>query len=213
MERAVTRGRARKVRTVVRRIGVDETAAAKGHCYLTRVFDLDDGTVEHIAEDRTRESLDGYYARLTKEQRNSIEAVAMDRWEPYIQATLAKVPDAAEKIVFDRFHIMGHVGNAVDTVRKQEHREVMELGDETLKGSKYLWLYSRENVPERRRDEFDALRHRELTVGRAWAIKEALRRLWHYVYPAAGWTFWKRWYFWATHSRLEPIRTAAEIGS
>ena len=210
MERAVTRGRARKVRTVVRRIGVDEKAAAKGHRYLTLVCDLDEGTVEHIAEDRKQESLDGYYAGRPQEQRDGIEAVAMDMWEPYIQATLAKVPDAAEKIVFDRFHVMGHVGKAVDTVRKQEHRELMASGDETLKGSKYLWLYSRENVPERRREEFDALRRQELKVGRAWAIKEALRQLWHYTYPASGWKFWKRWYFWATHSRLKPIRKAAE---
>ena len=210
LERAVTRGRARKVRTVVRRIGVDEKAAAKGHRYLTLVCDLDEGTVEHIAEDRKQESLDGYYAALSQEQLNGIEAVAMDMWEPYIQATRARVPDAAAKIVFDRFHIMGHVSNAVDTVRKQEHQELMALGDETLKGSKYLWLYSRENVPERRRNEFAALRRQALKVGRAWALKEALRGLWHYVYPASGWKFWKQWYFWATHSRLKPMCQAAE---
>ncbi len=210
MQRAVMRGRARKQARLVRRIGVDEKAAAKGHRYLTLVCDLDEGTVEHIAEDRTQASLAGYYAGLTPDQLDGIEAVAMDMWEPYIQATRAKVPEAAEKIVFDRFHIMGHIGKAVDTVRKQEHRTLMASGDATLKGSKYLWLYSRENVPEQRRDEFDALRRQELKVGRAWAIKEALRRLWHYVYPASGWKFWKRWYFWATHSRLEPIRQAAE---
>lgn len=142
----------------MRRIGVDEKAAAKGHRYLTLVCDLDGGTVEHIAEDRTQASLDGYYAGLTQEQLDGIEAVAMDMWEPYIQATQAQVPEADEKIVFDRFHIMGHIGKAVDTVRKQEHRALMASGDETLKGSKYLWLYSRENVPERRRDKFAALR-------------------------------------------------------
>ena len=92
MEREGTRGRTRKVRTVVQRISVDETAAAKGHRYLTLVCDLDDGTVEHIAEDRTQESLDGYYARLTKEQRDGIEVVTMDMWEPYIQATLGRCP-------------------------------------------------------------------------------------------------------------------------
>jgi transposase len=210
MERAGTRGRARKQARVVRQIGVDEKAAAKGHRYLTLVCDLDEGTVEHIAKDRKQERLDGYDAGLTKEQLDGIEAVAMDMWAPSIQATLAKVPDAVAKIVFDRFHVMGPVGKAVDTVRTQAHREVMEWGDETLKGSKYLWLYSRENVPERRREEFAALMRQELKVGRAWAIKEALRRLWHYVYPASGWKFWKRGYFWATHSRLEPIRKAAE---
>ncbi len=123
---------------MVRRIGVDEKAAAKGHRYLTLVYDLDEGTVEYIAEDRKQESLDHYYTGLTPEQLHGIEAVAMDMWEPYIHATQARVPKAAEKIVFDRFHIMGHLGQAVDTVHKQEHRELMPSGDETLMSSKYL---------------------------------------------------------------------------
>ncbi len=67
----------------------------------------------------------------------------MDMWEPYIQATWARLPEEAEKIVLDRFHIMGHLNNAVDTVRKQEHRALMASGDETLKGSKYLWLFAK----------------------------------------------------------------------
>jgi transposase len=210
MQRAVKRGQERKKERVVRRIGVDEKAAAKGHRYLTLVCNLDDGTVEHIAEDRKQSSLDGYYEGLSKKQLKGIEAVSMDMWQPYIQATLAKVPDAAGKIVFDRFHVMGYIGKAVDTVRRQEHLELMESGDETLKGSKHLWLYSWENVPERRRNEFNALRRQELKVGRAWAIKEALRRLWSFVYPESGRKFWKRWYFWATHSRLAPVKAAAE---
>jgi transposase len=211
MERAVRRGQERKSRKVVRRIGVDEKAAAKGHRYLTLICDLEEGTVEHVGEDRKQESLEEYYKGLTKEEVEGIEAVAMDMWEPYIQATMERIPDAAEKIVFDRFHIMGHVGKAVDTVRKQEHKELIKEGDDTLKGSKYLWLYSRENLPEERRTEFRVLMRQELKVSRAWAIKEALRRLWHYIYPASGRKFWKRWYFWASHSRLEPIRKAAEI--
>lgn len=210
MERAVARGRARKKAEVIRHFGVDEKASAKGYRYVTVVCDLERGTVEHVAEDRKLESLAEYFKTLTEEQRSGVAAVAMDMWQPYIQATLAHIPDAAGKIVFDRFHVMAHVGKAVDMVRKQEHRRLMAEGDETLKGSKYLWLYSRENVPEHRQREFAALRREELQVGRAWAIKEALRRLWHYTYPASGWKFWKQWYFWATHSRLEPIRRAAE---
>lgn len=209
MERAVKRGRERKAQTVVRRIGVDEKAAAKGHKYLTLVCDLEEGTVEYVAEDRKQQSLAAYYDGLTPQQREGIEAVAMDMWEPFVQATLAKVPGAAKKIVFDRFHVMGHVGKAVDTVRKQEHRQLMEVGDETLKGSKYLWLYGRQNVPRSRRLEFAALKRMGLKVGRAWAIKEMLRELWSYVYPESALKFWKRWYFWATHSRLNPILAAA----
>lgn len=210
MERAVERGRLRKAPEIIRQIGVDEKAVAKGHKYLTLVCDLERGTVEQIAEDRKQTSLESYYKGLSGEQLAGIEAVAMDMWQPYFQATLAHVPDAAEKIVFDRFHVMGYAGKAVDRVRKREHRELMAIGDETLKGSKYLWLYGQENVPEKRKSEFNKLRHKELKVGRAWAIKESLRHLWHYVYPASGWKFWKRWYFWATHSRLMPIREAAQ---
>ena len=150
LERAVTRGRQRKAPKVVRRIGVDEKAAAKGHPYLTRVCDLDEGTVGHRAEDRTQARLDGSYAGLTAEQLDGIEAGAMDRWAPYMQATRAQVPASAAKIGFDRFHIIVHVGNAVDTGRQPEHRALMASGDETLKGSTHLWLYSQENVPARR---------------------------------------------------------------
>ncbi len=210
MQRAVRRGRARTQARIVRRIGVEEQAAATGHRDLTRVCDVDEGTVEHIVEDRTQESRDGSDAGLTKEQLDGIDAVAMDMWEPSSQATRAQGPEAAEKIVFDRVHVMGHVGKAVDTVRKQEHRELMASGDETLKGSTSLWLSSRENVPERRRDACEVLMRKEWNVGRAWAITEAVRRLWHDVAPASGWTCWTRWYCWATHSRLEPIRKAAE---
>jgi transposase len=82
---------------VVRRIGVDEKAATKGHCYLTLVCDLAEGTVEPIAEDRTQESLDGYDAGLTQPQLDGIEAAAMDRGEPSLQATRAWVRDATRR--------------------------------------------------------------------------------------------------------------------
>jgi transposase len=209
MERAVERGKLRKQDRIVNRIGVDEKAIAKGHTYLTLVSDIDGGTVEYIADDRKQSSLESYYKSLTPEQLEGIEAVAMDMWEPYIEATRGNVPGAESKIVFDRFHIMGYLGKAVDAVRKQEHRQRMKEGDETLKGSKYLWLYSKENVPEKRRKEFAVLQKLELKVGRAWAIKETLRKLWYYNYAESARKFWRRWYFWATHSRLKPIIDAA----
>src|SRR5207247_1981060 len=120
LERAVARGQAAKAQALPERIGVDEKAAAKGHRYLTLVCDLGRGTVEYIAEERKQASLDGYFAQLPLERRATIEAIAMDMWEPYVQSCLAHVPAAETKIVFDRFHIMGHMGAAVDRVRKAE---------------------------------------------------------------------------------------------
>jgi transposase len=211
MERAVKRGRAAKQQRAVRHLGVDEKAIAKGHRYMTLVCNLDAGTVEHVTDDRKTSSLDAYFATLSPEQLKGIEAVAVDMWEPYLNSIRAHVPEAGDKVVFDRFHIMQHMSKAVDTVRKREHRGLRAEGDERLTGSKYLWLYSRENLPERHEDRFEKLRGAHLKTGRAWAIKESLRDLWSYWYRAWAERHWRRWYFWATHSRLEPVVKVAKM--
>lgn len=211
LERAVQRGQARRERIPVKRMGVDEKAIAKGHKYLTLIYDLEAGSVIHIADDRKKESLDGYLTSLWLEERNGIEAIAMDMWEPYFQSVLQHVPGAADKIVNDRFHIMKHMVDAVNDVRKREHRTLMKEGDETLKGSKNMWMYSKENLPEKQRRQFAALRSQDLATGRAWSIKENLRRLWEYTSRAWAEKHWKSWYFWATHSRLAPVIRVARM--
>jgi transposase len=209
MDRAVTRGLAAKPLTVSARIGVDEKSAGRGQDYITVVSNLDTGTVEHLADERRQASLDSYFERFTVEQRQGIAAVAMDMWEPYINSAREHLDDADYKIVFDRYHIMKYLTTAVDTVRKQENRALAAVGDKSLAGSKYLWLYSAENLPERHRARFTALRAADLKTGRAWAIKESLRHFWEYRLRGWGLRHWRSWYFWATHSRLRPVIDAA----
>ncbi len=211
MGRAVARGRARKKARVIPYYGVDEKAFRKGYQFMTVVCDLERSTVEHVAEDRKIESLQSYWESLTPKQLAGIEAVAMDMWAPYVEATAKAVPEGRNKIVFDRFHIMQYMVEAVDMVRKREHRSLKREGDESLKGTKYLWLYNQENVPERRRSTLETLQALCLKVGRAWAIKESLRGLW--TYRRAGWArrFFKRWFWWATHSRLAPVCKVAHM--
>ena len=158
MERAVARGMRAKRRRVIAHLGVDEKAVAKRHRYVTLVCDLDRSTVEYIADDRKQASLDAYYLSLSPRQLAGIQAVAMDMWDPFIASTVAHVPDGESKIVFDRFHVMKHMLEAVDEVRKREHGLLKAEGDETLKGTKYLWLFSEENLPEPSRERFAALR-------------------------------------------------------
>jgi len=146
LERAVNRGQARKEAVVIPQIGVDEKAFRKGHSYMTVVNDIHRATVEFVTEDREKASLERYFATLSDEQRLGIEGVAMDMWEPYVQATLEALPLAKEKIVFDRFHIMQHMTKAVDQVRKGEHRKLSSEGDERLKKTKYLWLTREQNL-------------------------------------------------------------------
>lgn len=210
MRRAVARGQARKVATPIPYVGVDEKAFRKGHRYHTIVCDLERATVEFVAEDRKLESLAGYYAQLTAEQRAGLRAVAMDMWEPYIGATRDGLPAGEHKIVFDRFHIMREMTRAVDTVRRQEHRSFLRAGtDSPLTGTKYLWLFSDERRPAHHATAFAQLQRLNLKVGRAWAIKEALRALWNYRQRAAVKRFFAQWYGWAVRSRLEPVKKVA----
>jgi transposase len=211
MQRAVMRGQERKEAAVVKHVGVDEKAFRKGHSYLTVVCDLERSTVEYVSEDRTADSLASYYASLNQSQRQGIEAVAMDMWEPYVQATVAGLPLAAEKIVFDRFHILKQMNHAVDKVRLKEHRQLNREGSNLLKGTKHWWLYAQENLPQRFRDDFDAIRAQTLQTSRAWAIKEMLRNLWDYGTTAWAMKFFTRWFGWAKRSRLTPVKRVADM--
>ncbi|MQA17436.1 MAG: hypothetical protein GEV09_26035 [Pseudonocardiaceae bacterium] len=180
MDRAVARGLAAKPLATPAHVGVDEKSAGQGQDYITVVCDLDTGTVEYLADERRQASLDGYFEKFTPEQRKQIKAVAMDMWEPFATSTREHLTDPDSKIVFDRYHLMGYLTTAVDTVRKTENKALAAAGDKSLAGSKYLWLYSAENLPERHRDRFAALRAGDLRTARAWAIKESLRHFWSY---------------------------------
>jgi transposase len=209
MERAVARGKKRKKRRVVRKMGVDEKSAARGHNYLTIVSDLERGTVEYLGDHRDEGSLDGYLGKLSPKRREKIESIAVDMWDPYLASIRKNVPDAEEKVVFDRYHLMTHMGKAVDEVRKAEHRELVQNDDERLKGTKYLWLYSKENVPKEKTGWLRGLRRMNLRTARAWAIKENFRELWRFFRRSWAEKHFKAWFFWATHSKLAPVITAA----
>ncbi len=212
-ERAVERGLEAKARNPpsIHLIGVDEKAIGYGQTYATLVYDLERSTVEYVGEDRKQESLDAYFQSLTLEQRAGIEGVALDMWDPFISSIQRYVPRATEKMVFDPFHIVKHMNEAVNDVRKSEHRQLKVDGKSPLSGTRFWWLYGRENLPEKHREGFVALQEAHLKTGRAWSIKEALRDLWDQETLAAGRRYWKWWNFWATHSQLEPVRKVAKM--
>lgn len=151
MDRAVDRGLGVKPLEAPNQVGVDQKSAGKGQDYITVVSDLDAGTVDYIADERRQSSLDGYFERFTPEQLEGIQAVAMDMWEPFAASTRAHLTDAEDKIVFDRYHLMGKLNTAVDTVRKAENRALASTGDKALAGTKYLWLYSCGEPPRQAR--------------------------------------------------------------
>ena len=118
-------------------MGVDEKAYRKGHRYLTLVNDLNQGRVLYIAVGRDKASLDGFWPTLKVRQMAAIRGVAMDMWEAYEQSVREHVPQAQDKIVFDKFHVAKHLGEGVDKVRRNENRELRKSGDERLVGTRY----------------------------------------------------------------------------
>lgn len=208
MRRAVKRGLARRKRTPSRHIGVDETAFRKGHDYITVVSD--GATVLHVADDRKQASLDGYYAGLSEAERAAIESVSMDMWPAFIGATRAALPDATSKIAFDKFHVATYLGDAVDKVRRAEHKALRANGRDDLVRSKYLWLRNPSNMSLSQWRNFKGLRESTLKTARAWAIKEFAMSLWGYVSRTWAEKGWKRWLAWAVRCRLEPVKKVAK---
>jgi len=212
-QRAVARGLARKPVRVNKDLCVDEKSAARGQEYVTIVARVEEEAtlVDFAGPGRKQESLDAYWQSLTPEQLAGIEAVAMDMWEPFVLSTIAHVPQGADKIVHDPFHMMQHMNDAVNEVRKAEHRALMVQGDDTLAGTRWLWLYGQENLPEGQRPAFEALKSAHLHTARAWALKETLRNLWLYKSEAWANKHFQRWYGWAVRSRLEPVKKVARM--
>jgi transposase len=211
MARAVERGLERRKLEPPEAIGVDETSFKKRHQYVTVVSDIIRSRVIHVEDGREKASLDRFYETLSVEEKKGIEIVAMDMSAAYIESTREHVPEADKKIAFDKFHVAQHLGEAVDDVRKEEHRELMAEGNEILKGTKYSWLKNPKNFTMETWKEFEALRNSSLKVARAWAIKETGMGLWHYVQRGRAEKAWKRFIGWALRSRLQPIIEKARM--
>ena len=211
MERAVERGLARRQAEEIPYLGVDEKAFRKGHKYLTLVNDLTRSRVLYVAEDREQSSLDGFWPTITAEQQASIEAVALDMWDPYVASVRGHLPKAEEKMVFDKFHIAKHLGEAVDRVRRRENKVLKAEGDERLKGTKYDWLRNPASMEGEQKREFAELRKSELQTARAWALKETAMDLYDYMYEKPARRHFHWWYNWAVRSRLQPMKEVAAM--
>lgn len=211
MQRAVSRGLARREQAPLKYVGIDEKAIAKRHRYATLLNDLEHGVVLEVVEGRSKESAKTCLQSVPREQLEGVEAFAMDMWQPYFQTVCSVVENGASKIVFDRFHIVGHMNKALDIVRRRESRELLANGDRRLVGTKYDFLRGGERIDDDVRQSLVRMRDAGLKTARAWSIKELLRGLWDCKSERRARWWWTRWYFWATHSRLSPVIKVAKM--
>jgi transposase len=209
MRRAVKRGLERRQLDRLKYLGMDEKSFRRGQSYVTLLTDLEESRVLDVVEERTAEAASQLWDTLSPEQKQGIEAVAVDMWAPFIQTIQTQVPEA--DIVHDKFHVSKYLGEAVDKVRRQEHKELLAQGDETLKGTRQLWLYNPQNFSPEQAEEFSALKDLQLKVARAWAAKELFSKFWEY--QEKGWArrFFKDWFGWVSRSRLKPVVEVAQM--
>jgi transposase len=203
MERGVRRGLARRDTEAIEELAIDETSFQKRHEYVTVLVNRKTGIVIDVLDDRKKATLKKWLED-NKEQLQAVRTISMDMWEPFITAVQEQIEGSDAKICFDRFHVAGHFGKALDKVRASEHK-AFSKGTSPLTRTKHDWLRTQANGGYKDEEAFLELTKLNLKTARAWRIKETANGLWSFVYRAAAERNWKVLLGWMARCRLEPM--------
>lgn len=207
LERAVERGLQRRSTEGLRFVGLDEKSFGRGQDYVSLMTDLKGRRVlEVVAGCDTAQAM-ALWESLPEQPRTKIEAAAMDMGANSSAATVKAAPQA--QIVHDKFHVSKLLNEAVDKVRKEEHRRLLAEGDKSLTDTKFLWLQGAV-VSGERALRFEELCERDLKTARAWAYKETFVEFWSQPDAACGLEFFKRWFRTVRRSKIEPLKKTAQ---
>jgi transposase len=193
-----------------RAIGIDEIALRKGHIYRIVVSDLERGKpIWFGGEDRSEASLDKFYEELGEKKTGKIELAVMDMWKAFGKSTRKNAPQAA--IVYDKFHVMRHLGEALDKIRKMEYGRLSGKDRAYIKGQKYTLLSNRENLTLDGRRSLKKLLGANKRLNTAYVLRETFGQLWSY--QTEGWArrFFDNWQESLKWQRLEPYEKFAKM--
>jgi transposase len=191
-------------------IGIDEIAIRKGHRYRIVVSDLiRRRAIWFGGEDRSEASMAEFYAWLGPKKSSRIRLAVMDMWKPFRVVTAAHAPKAA--ILFDKFHVMRHLGEALDEVRKSEYRRLAGRDRRYIKGQKYTLLSRNENLTLDGKRALKKLLSANKRLNTAYVLKESFGQLWSY--EREGWArrFFENWRAGLKWQRLKPYEKFAEM--
>jgi transposase len=191
-------------------IGIDEISIRKGHTYRIVVSDLlRRRPIWFGGEDRKEASMALFYDWLGEKKAKGVRLAVMDMWKPFRNVTVARAPQAA--ILFDKFHIMRHLGTALDEVRKSEYRRLSGQDRSYIKGQKYTLLSHRENLTPAGRQNLKKLLAANKRLNTAYLLKESFGQLWDY--EREGWArrFFDNWRASLKWQRLEPYEKFAQM--
>jgi len=188
-------------------IGLDETSRAKGHEYITLFVDLKKRRTIYITEGKDNTTIKRFSEDFKEHNGdiNNIKNVSCDMSPAFIKGVKENLPEA--EITFDKFHILKIINEAVNSVRKQEVNT-----NNLLKGTKYIWLKNYNNLTVKQRETLDSLTMSNMNIKtmRAYNIRQAFQDIYQSSSQNEFITYLNKWYYWATHSKLEPIKKAAK---
>src|SRR6266851_346340 len=191
-------------------IGIDEIAIRKGHVYRIVVSDLlRRRPIWFGGVDRSEDSLHQFYDWLGAKKTKGIRLVVMDMWKPFRNATRRKA--AQSKILFDKFHVIGHLNEALDKVRKSEYARLSGKDRRFIKGQKYTLLSRRANLTLAGRQSLKKLLQANKRLHTAYVLKESFGQLWRY--QKEGWArrFFENWKASLKWQRLKPYEKFAQM--
>jgi len=206
VERAVTRGLARRSLADIRWVGLDEKSFLRGQSYISVMNDIAGARVLEVVPDRDQAAGEALWQVVPAAARKKVEAAAMDMSGSYVAATRAQAPQAA--IVHDKFHVAKMLNEAVDQTRRAEHARLQAAGDDTLSGTRYLWLHGL--VPEKKQASFAELLEINLQTAKAWCYKEQFIEFWAQPDAAHGAQFFADWHRSVVRTRLTRVKAVAK---
>lgn len=191
-------------------IGIDEIAIRKGHTYRIVVSDLGKGLpIWFGGKDRSEESMDLFYQWLGEKKSQRIRLAVMDMWKAFEKSTLKNASNTV--ILYDKFHVMRHLGESLDSVRKQEYGRLGWKDRRYIKGQKWVLLSNRENLTLDGRTSLRKLLKVNKRLQTAYLLKESFGQLWSY--QTEGWArrFFENWKVSLKWQRLQPYEKFAEM--
>jgi len=193
-------------------VGIDEISITKGHTYRIVVSDLvRRHPIWFGGEDRSEASMDAFYTWLGPKKSRRIRLAVMDMWKPFRTSTLKPEHAPQAAILFDKFHILRHLGEALDKVRKAEYARLTGKDRRFIKGQKYTLLSHRENLTTQGRRSLKLLLNANQRLSTAYILKEEFEQLWSY--NREGWArrFFENWRDSLKWQRLKPYEKFAKM--
>jgi transposase len=194
----------------LRAIGIDELSIRKGHTYAIVVADLDQRRPIWLGgQGRSEQDLQLFYDGMGPERCNSIKLAVMDMWKPFRKATLKHAPNT--QIVYDKFHIMRHLADALDKLRRAEYKRVTEKERRFIKGQRYTLLSHKANLDIEGRRALRMLLNANKRLHKAYVLKESFGQLWDYNNPTWARKFFDSWKSQLRWQRLKPFEQFAAM--